>query len=388
MDIYRFINSKDIAEYLKNLNYKFTLPEAAFLVYQSHYRTMKEKCDAWKELIDTMPDCSIEERFNMARIGSFHQFLRDYMDLQDKILQTFYDASGAVYTYELMMTGPRKTWDGSKSDDPSLIREEAGEYFADAGSAMAHFKKGRKDYLEDGLKMVRFSKQPLLKESDPEKDGEIRMEMTPDLEPVRIDYSGSGILNDEEDILFRQFDGMCFAFPTPFKRGDILIDRVHGGFAGQGIPFVLAGISTWDRDDLLNNGYAPQNPRVKSADKDLAYRLKHGDDSDMNYAYCYLSSDGTGFPVIAEDNEWTYLNLERYEGPLQGMYRILRPLGSAMTVDPKTGDPLISPDLLCNAYQLIMTEEMCRSNRSRMEACYTKEGQEKAGFLQEKEESS
>ncbi len=381
MDIYKFINSKDIAEYLKSLNYEFTLPEAAFLVYQSYYRTMKDKFDAWRKLIDTMPDCSMEERFNMARILSFHQFLRDYMNLQDKMMQTFYDADGAVYTCELLQTESLRTWkSGSEFDDHSLYHVETGKYFADAGSAMEHFEKNREEYLEDGLQRVRFIKQPLLNKSNMEKNYEFWIEMTSDLEIIEIDYTGTGVLNDEDDTLFRQFDGMCFAFPTPFKRGDILIDRVRGGFAGPGIPFVLDSISTWSRSDLLNNGYTPHHPRVKSADKDLAYKLKNGDDTDMNYAYYYLSSEGMGFPVISSDNEYTYLNLERYEDSLQGLYRVLKPLSSAMTFDPYTGRNLIDTELLCNAYQLILNEEMSRYNRTFLEKDYTEEGLTLAGL--------
>ena len=39
MDIYRFIDSRDMREHLQKLNYAFTPPEAAFLVYR--YNTNK-----------------------------------------------------------------------------------------------------------------------------------------------------------------------------------------------------------------------------------------------------------------------------------------------------------------------------------------------------------
>ena len=43
MDIIRFINSRDIREYLKNRNYPFTALEAAWLIYRCRSATIKEK---------------------------------------------------------------------------------------------------------------------------------------------------------------------------------------------------------------------------------------------------------------------------------------------------------------------------------------------------------
>ena len=56
MDVSRFINSKDIREYLSQTDYRFNTLEAAYLIYACRFLTMREKHDAWDELIDTMPD--------------------------------------------------------------------------------------------------------------------------------------------------------------------------------------------------------------------------------------------------------------------------------------------------------------------------------------------
>lgn len=42
MDIYRFIDSRDMREHLQKLNYAFTPPEAAFLVYRCKAATLEE----------------------------------------------------------------------------------------------------------------------------------------------------------------------------------------------------------------------------------------------------------------------------------------------------------------------------------------------------------
>ena len=62
MDLFRFIDSKDIREHLRQIGYSFTAPEAAFLVWQCRNATLKEKFAAWREIIETMPDCSLTRK--------------------------------------------------------------------------------------------------------------------------------------------------------------------------------------------------------------------------------------------------------------------------------------------------------------------------------------
>ena len=102
MDIYRFINSKDIRFHLQSLRYDFTLPEAAFLVWQCTDATLEEKHEAWCELIRTMPDCGMQKRRNMSAIKSMHGLLQDYMKLEQKLLREFYQETDAVYFFNMM----------------------------------------------------------------------------------------------------------------------------------------------------------------------------------------------------------------------------------------------------------------------------------------------
>ena len=43
MDLFRFIDSKDIREHLRQIGYSFTAPEAAFLVWQCRAFPSKRK---------------------------------------------------------------------------------------------------------------------------------------------------------------------------------------------------------------------------------------------------------------------------------------------------------------------------------------------------------
>lgn len=89
MDIYKFVVSNSIRNYLKRINYKFSTQEAAFLVWYCETATLEEKFGAWEEIINTMPNCSMQERIDMEAIPDFHKFLIDYIKLQKKLLNKF-----------------------------------------------------------------------------------------------------------------------------------------------------------------------------------------------------------------------------------------------------------------------------------------------------------
>ena len=84
MDILSFINSKDIRDYLHEIDYKCDSMQAAWLVYHSANKTMEEKHAAYRWIIDNMPDCPMpKRRFAVAR-ESLHAFLREHMDFCEK----------------------------------------------------------------------------------------------------------------------------------------------------------------------------------------------------------------------------------------------------------------------------------------------------------------
>ena len=82
MDAFRFINSKDIRNYLEKINYEFTPIEIAWLVYQCFDATQKEKFATWNEIINTMPDCPVEvyEGYDVDGYDSLHKVLKEYME--------------------------------------------------------------------------------------------------------------------------------------------------------------------------------------------------------------------------------------------------------------------------------------------------------------------
>lgn len=101
MNTYQFINSKDIRSYCEKIGHKFNSLETAFLIYQSRNHTVAEKHSYWNKLIETMPDMVIEKRLNCPHYDSLHEFLRQYMVLENSLLKRFFAAEDdGVYRFD------------------------------------------------------------------------------------------------------------------------------------------------------------------------------------------------------------------------------------------------------------------------------------------------
>lgn len=111
MDIYSFVNSKDIREHLRKMDYRFNSLETAWLIYQCRHMSYEEQKVAWTELIHTMPDCEVPKRSNCRGWNSLHAMLQEYMDTYDKIIAEFYNDDPEekyVYMYSYLYKGDRR----------------------------------------------------------------------------------------------------------------------------------------------------------------------------------------------------------------------------------------------------------------------------------------
>ena len=58
MDIYDFINSRDISKHCRSLQHKFTPLEQATIIYHSR-KPLAVRHKAWQEIIDIQPDMKV-----------------------------------------------------------------------------------------------------------------------------------------------------------------------------------------------------------------------------------------------------------------------------------------------------------------------------------------
>ena len=84
MDIYSFINSKDIAEHCRKLNKTWNTYEMAVIIGRSK-RPLSERRDAWRELIKNFPNMPTHLDRHDCKYDSIHQELIEILKLNDKV---------------------------------------------------------------------------------------------------------------------------------------------------------------------------------------------------------------------------------------------------------------------------------------------------------------
>lgn len=335
MDIFRFIDSSDIREHLRKINYPFTTPEAAFLVWHCETAALEEKFAAWEEIIRTMPNCEMAERLNMEAIPDFHAFLRRYMDLKRRQISRFENADGELYVADFYpddrMSQEKYTWGW-----------DFGPFTSFRKCLDASVTKIKECF--DEINRIRISK---MQPDDPDSANSEYLVFDADGKIMDVNvYNG---LSDEDRDTDAAFDGMWFDFPTPFQTGDILHDYSD---KGEKDPMILEYIITWNEERLRQIPAASFSEEFLTITDSLLKRLKaRGDTSDMG-AYGYGLGEMQSYidPYFCQCDivgGRDYLNLEYCRRPLSGRYKTLLPVSLFLKQE-------ISLDMMLNAYELAL----------------------------------
>ena len=204
MEVIEFVNSKDIRDYWKEIGYEPSVLESCWLIWQGKNQTLNKKHLAWKNLIDSSTDCSIPAGvFDMPQ-KSLHNFLRRYIEIDEELIASFYKVeTNAVYSYRMYFDD-----DGDREwyNEPAIFNtfEEAYEHAKDGGEPPhPNFIEFVKTYIGSEGKQI-FVRFNLEKEI------------------VRVDESDYLTDSKDYEIFQEVFRNMSFAFPIPFKKGDIV----------------------------------------------------------------------------------------------------------------------------------------------------------------------
>ena len=196
MDIYNFINSKDIYRYLRSINYEFSPLECAWLIWQSRRATVNDRHEAWSEIINTMPDCEIPNYKD-----SLHTFLRNLISAEKNAVHRFFEK-----TEHSFYTGTVTAIDGAEG-----IENTAFVSLEDCISTL-------NGLIDSDVLYYNITKSEL-------KNGAYQDYIT-----IHLDAKGNAT-HIRMDGFDNAFDSMTVKFPLPFKKGDIL-KRTSVGIPG------------------------------------------------------------------------------------------------------------------------------------------------------------
>lgn len=356
MDIAYYLNSKDIERYWRKTGFdkKCTPQQAAFVIWNSRKVSLEDKFKAWEQLIEESDDCPVASPAQCDNMdipkelsGSLHAFLRAYIALNKKIIDEFYrKGDSAVYSYRVYYKGD-SDW------------HEDGMIYSSAEGCFSNINAD--EDLIPSIVALRIKKQW----TDVNKY--IELAVQPDRTVIDIDFGG---LQEEQMNLLQAFEWMWFAFPTPFKRGDIVVSNFtpFGWNICADEPFVLSSLCTWGSNEYKLNGIPDKNNAYKYADRGVVMHAEHGDITDMT-AHGYFQTDDGGLYYECMHN---YLDLEYYRKKPAGIRRMLAALSSFLKGE-------IGEELLLNTYLTVMAEETSKQYRQKLSA-FTKEGLRLAGF--------
>ena len=356
-DFTRFLNSKDIAEHLRKINYEFSPEEAAYVVHEARNVPLFEKHEAYGELIARYPDCILEKRNGDFETQPLSVFLQELMRLETEYIAECKTSSpNAAYTY----------------------------------SAYTEDMYGRLSWFEDGAREILYPTYEACFRAASEEEAvklrvkktyfgrreSVELELFPDGEVLSVTVSG------KDEGITTAFDWFWIDLPTPFRHGDLLRCIAETSPRGEDLFVILETMSTWGGKELKENGFRdcgnkPNMERrrgeldFKAWDRLIEYRKKNGDIGDMNFEGYEVKPNGE----VVWDTYATYLDFERCRDVPENK-KVLLSL-SAYT----KGE--IAEDLLLNAYRYHVLKAMLSEMKDGF-SLYIEEGLIRAGISPER----
>ncbi len=223
--ISKFINSFAIRKYLQDINYQFSVPEYAFLIWQSKETTIEQRHEAFSDLIKTTDTCLIKT--SCCRDGwNLHQTISEYIALENRIIQLFLTEESNCFYTGGWMKDHYDDWYGDQC------------LFTDHDTAYAYALKCAKKRAI--VPSFRVNKHYI--DNRESNSFFISAYYNSAGEMISIDFTGESPWNEhEKELLFERFDDMWFDIPIPFKPGDIVCDHY------KQTPFVITTTVPWYR---------------------------------------------------------------------------------------------------------------------------------------------
>ena len=310
--VLKFVNSNDVRKHLQAINYQFSVPEYAYLIWQNKSLSVTQKHLEFQLLIGTTDSCLVKAS-NCREGWDLHQTIKDYVALENKLISIFLKPeANSFYVAELLELGD---WHEGNCffNNPDLAYEYAMKY-AD----------------KNPITSFRISKH--YSDNSTSCSCVIEALYNSEGETMKIDRWGAPPevwTEDDSTIWCERFDDMWFDIPIPFKPGDIVCDCYDK------TPFVITDTVPW---------YRKEHPPKKAGTTRLC-----------NFDMCAsgYSLEKDTFSVMYNWVSFYYLNLEYYTNDLGGDNRIL--IAYSLFKQRK-----LNGDTLSKVVQMITAESFAR----------------------------
>lgn len=258
MDIYKFINSKDIEKHCRDIGFNFNPLESAFLIWQSRKHTIQEKHAAYSHILNQSAEFEFLLREWDYKKTTMRDFLQNYMRIEDGLLSSIEENKPAAVTYI-------KSLDDIDSQYP--YQEKLYLSKEVCFSAIKEFEP------KCNWNKCKLIYRSLISDINA-KANSISIHFDEEFNTVFVTETAQLSANDSK--IFHTFDEMQIKVPLPFEDYDNLIEKYRYGatsfeyvvdefqFSDKGM-----GLSHWvypfDEEiyvrNYLNLEYAPKLPQ-------------------------------------------------------------------------------------------------------------------------------
>ena len=363
MDIYRFLNSRDVRKYLKDIKYEFTPNQALYVILDSRNSSIQERHEALKELAETYPDYIIEKRRSDIEPQPLKQFADSYIKLEKRALdKLFKKEDGSVYTSRFLYDDGFGSWSDPYSDFDRAFEEYYDEILPQDDTSF--ITQIRKTYIDSG-EWIEVSVLP----------NKSITEMQ-----FYLNTCWEGPESEEEKAVLLYKEWMWVDIPVPFKRGDVVYsvtNRRKRNKSRQDL-MVVDHIQVWSVEDWKANGFVDNkkypfnSANFEFIQERLNSHKEIGDESDM----CLYGTIVFEYGIISYDHVFPYLDFEYYRGDYKGE-KIIKLLSNYYKGE-------IDEELLLNAYFILRSE--LAADKDLTVGLYTEEGAILAGLKESNEE--
>lgn len=315
-----FINSDDIREYWKKINYQPTAQETAWLIWQSRNHNVRQKHEAWTQLINETEDCDIVKYHPyIDELTTLHDLLKRYMEWEDEVIRMFFDDS------HLSCYGCN--WD---KVDPDWALPTDTEVYTSLNGVFRVVKREADDEDEEEQETQKIQITKHILSMDERPSDNIVLTFDSDGNVISVDQCDWGVDYIPDCIKFA-FDYMWFDFPVPFKKGDIICNKYwNGEYRLCSGPVAITGTT---------HDYCIKYPDHRGSDT-----------TDMNVWGYFLSESGNVYAEVTDrlmDYEYCRKEFSGYERQFILLSSFLK------------GE--INEELLLRGGQKIMLEEMAKN---------------------------
>ena len=206
MNVYSYINSKDIRKHCIDINHQFDPIATAYLIWQSKGHTIAEKHKAYMEIADKYPDIYFYMREWDYKGIYLKDFLTKYIEIENKLLSAFDNSQNVFYTYQKV--GEEMT--------SKMLRERLYKNKELCLSAIKEYEQP--NYWDKCEVICRH-----IIGSIKDKPFSISLQINGNFENNYI--TEAGYLSKEESKTSHTFDDMKIEVPLPFKENDYVIQK-------------------------------------------------------------------------------------------------------------------------------------------------------------------